>query len=370
MKKIFIVLPSDAFLISHRLPIAIEAAKRGYDITVVAMDTGRSSEITDKGIGFVNLRLERRHLSIWNELGIIKKLYELFKREKPDIVHSVAMKIVVNSVIAAKLAGIRNVVNAIVGLGMFFEEGLKARIVRFFFNLIFQFAKLHDRQVYIFQNQADENTFIKKRWINQGKSILIKGAGIDLKRYTYVPEPVAGFVNVLFATRIVKHKGVFELINAIKEIRNRGIKDILFTFVGAPTNDVSREQLIEWEKREYIIYKGFVKDTSEEIIKSNICILPSYSEGLPKSLIEACAIGRAIITTDVPGCRDVVTNNKNGILVPPRNVNQLVEAILILSKDRNMRGKIGLINRKKAEEEFNIDDVVNETINIYDSLVK
>jgi glycosyltransferase involved in cell wall biosynthesis len=139
--------------------------------------------------------------------------------------------------------------------------------------------------------------------------------------------------------------------------------------VGNPTSDVSKEQLLDWENKGYIEYKGYVKDTYAEIIKSNICILPSYSEGLPKSLIEACAAGRAIITTNVPGCRDVVTNNINGILVPPKDIEKLTNAILFLSQKDELRSKFGYANRLKAEKEFDITDVVKRTIDVYNNFL-
>jgi glycosyltransferase involved in cell wall biosynthesis len=364
MKKIFIVVATDEVLLSHRLPVAIEALKNGYDVTVVATDTGRSREIIEKGIKFINQKIERRRLSILNEVRIIKTLYKLYKSEKPFIVHSVTMKIVVNSTIAAKLAGIHNRVNAIAGLGIFFEKNWKSNIMRFFLNFVFRFVK-SNKQIWIFQNEFDKKVFVKRQWANSDKCVLIKGAGINLEKYKHVPEPLNNEINVLFATRIVKHKGVFDLIESIKYIREKGINNIVFTFVGSPTIDVGEHQLREWENKGYIKYKGFVEDTSEEIIKSNICILPSYSEGLPKSLIEACAIGRAIITTDVPGCRDVVTNNINGILVQPRNIEHLTNAIVFLSNNNELRMKFGFINRLKAESEFDIKDVVKKTVDVY-----
>jgi glycosyltransferase involved in cell wall biosynthesis len=363
-KKLFIVVATDAILLSHRLPIAIEAIKNGYDVTVIAADTGYSQEIIEKGIKFIDLKIERRHLSIINEIKIIIALYKLYKSEKPFIVHSVTMKIVVNSAIAAKLAGIHNTVNAIAGLGIFFEKNWKSNIMRIFLNLIFRFVKSKN-QIYIFQNEFDRTVFLKNQWTDSDKCVLIKGAGIDLEKYKYVPESTNDKVNVLFATRIVKHKGVFELIESIKHIKAQGINNIIFTFVGAPTSDVGKEQLLEWENAGYIQYKGFVKDTSEEIIKSNICILPSYSEGLPKSLIEACAIGRAIITTDVPGCKEVVTDNVNGILVPTKDIEKLTNAILLLSNNSELRKKFGSANRVKAENEFDIKDVVKKTLYVY-----
>jgi glycosyltransferase involved in cell wall biosynthesis len=363
-KKLFIVVATDAILLSHRLPIAVETIKNDYDVTVVAADTGRSQEIVEKGIKFIDLKIERRHFSIINEIKIIKALYKLYKSEKPFIIHSVTMKIVVNSAIAAKLAGIHNTVNAIAGLGIFFEKNWKSNIMRVFLNFIFKLVRSNN-QIYIFQNEFDKNVFLKKQWTASDKCVLIKGAGIDLEKYKYASEPISEKVNVLFATRIVKHKGVFELIKSIKHIKAQGINNIIFTFVGAPTSDVCKEQLLEWGNAGYIQYKGFIKDTSEEIIKSNICILPSYSEGLPKSLIEACAIGRTIITTDVPGCRDVVTDNINGILVPPKDVEKLTNAILLLSNNSELRNKFGYANRVKAENEFDIKDVVKKTLYVY-----
>ncbi|MFQ9316629.1 glycosyltransferase family 4 protein [Dysgonomonas mossii] len=370
-KALFIVVNVDWFFLSHRLPIALAAKEKGYRVTIVSKDTGKREEIEALGLRFINVEFERSGANPLHELRCIKILYKIYKLEKPDIIHHVTLKASLLGCLAAKLSGIKRVVNAISGFGYNFTDertGIKQRIIRTMMNMAFKSKKFH----FIFQNPDDINQFMKFNFVSESQIHLIKGSGVDLNKFTYEKPISKEKVQVILPARMLYDKGIIEFIQAAKKIKDKVVDKAEFVLVGdCDTINLSgiKEEDI---KREidvpFLNWIGFKKDIFSVIKNSDIVVLPSYREGLPKSLIEACAVGRPIVTTDVEGCRECVIEGYNGYLVPAKNIETLSEKMEDLINDPEKRTRMGLNGRILAEKNFSIDFVIREHLRIYKDL--
>lgn len=370
-KALFIVVNVDWFFLSHRLPIALAAKEKGYRVTIVSKDTGKREEIEALGLRFINVEFDRSGANPLHELRCIKILYKIYKLEKPDIIHHVTLKASLLGCLAAKLSGIKRVVNAISGFGYNFTDertGIKQRIIRTMMNMAFKSKKFH----FIFQNPDDINQFMKFNFVSESQIHLIKGSGVDLNRFTYEKPIAKEKVQVVLPARMLYDKGIIEFIQAAKKIKDKVVDKAEFVLVGdCDTINLSgiKEEDI---KREidvpFLNWIGFKKDIFSVIKKSDIVVLPSYREGLPKSLIEACAVGRPIVTTNVEGCRECVIEGYNGYLVPAKNIDTLSEKMEDLINDSEKRTRMGINGRILAEKNFSIDFVIREHLRIYKDL--
>lgn len=371
MKKLFIVVNVDWFFLSHRKDIAIAARNAGYNVTVVTKDTGKLKEIASLGIGTVDLPMARSSKNIWNELQTLKFLYRLYSNERPDIVHHVGLKTILWGSIAAKLTNVYSVVNAISGLGSFFSEANSGLISSLLLRVL-RWSHKRNNIIDIFQNNEDKALFLKHNIICEREARYIKGSGVDLDKFCYTPEPIRDKLIVLFTARMIAEKGVFVLAEAAKKMRSKYIGKVEFLLCGGlddnPTS-LKREDLLKICDGNYIQWLGYRTDVLELLKECNIVAFPSYyQEGLPKSLIEAAAIGRAIVTTDNIGCRDVVEDGYNGFVVPIKDSDILAEKLDILLSDAHLRNRMGLNSRKVAERDFSIKEVVKRHLAIYDEL--
>ena len=370
--KLFIVVNVDWFFLSHRLPVALAARETGWDVTIVTANTGRLKDIEDKGLKVVNLPMSRSGKNIIQELRTFLFLYRLYRHEKPDVVHHVGIKTILWGTLGAKLASVPGVVNAISGLGGFFakeNDSVMAKVLP----SVLGFAHRHENLLVIFQNQEDKKLYIENGFINENQARYIKGSGIDMNEFCYTPEPETGKIVVLLTCRIIREKGVFVLIEAAEMLRKEDEEKTEFWIVGALDDHpdaITKAEMDSVCDGRYIKWFGRREDIKDLLQKCHIFAFPSYyMEGLPKSLIEACAIGRPIITTDNIGCRDVVTDGKNGYLVPVKDAGTLADKIRELIDDKKLRIKMGKASRKIAEREFSVEDVVKKHLDIYQELV-
>lgn len=366
--KLFYVVNIDWFFISHRLPLALHALKEGYEVYVVTADTGRRSEIESYGIHFIQMPFRRSGSNPIYELKCLFRLYFCYKKCKPDLIHHITLKAALLGSLAAKLSGVKNVVNAISGLGYNFTDNRKGflqRVVRLMINIAFKSESFS----YILQNPDDVNMIQQLHLVETEHIYLIKGSGIDLIAYAW-KEPInKKKLRVLFSARILRDKGILELIEAAMTLKKDYESQIEFILAG----DCDKENLAVLPKEEllkklipgYITWIGFQKEMYSVYVDSDIVVLPSYREGLPKSLIEACAVGRPIVTTNVPGCRECVVEGTNGWLVPAKDSQALADVLKILIDDGTMRHEFGIQSRILAEREFSIDCVVDKTFDIY-----
>ncbi|KGJ89903.1 glycosyltransferase family 4 protein [Colwellia psychrerythraea] len=368
MKKLLFVVNVDWFFISHRLPIALSAMNQGYEVHLACGVTNKKNFLESYGITVHQLSLSRSGVGFYNELKTVNQLYRVIKSIKPDIIHSVTIKPVLYGNVIARLLRVPVRITSISGLGyVFIAVGIKAKLFRVLISSLYKVA-LNGASAVIFQNSSDRDILKKLGAVNANQEVFIRGSGIDLGLYSVSEEP-KGMPVVMLVARLLVDKGVNEFAAAariVKLTRN----DVRMVLVGDADlenpKSISPEQINEWVSIGLIEHWGYSHNVPETISKSNIMVLPSYREGLPKSLIEAAACGRAVITTNVPGCRDAIEPNETGLLVPVKSVELLAEAVLKLIDDDALRLKFASNGRKLAESAFNIQDVIKKHIDIYE----
>lgn len=372
-QKIFIVVNVDRFFLSHRLPVALAAKDSGLDVTILTRDTGYRKEIESYGLHFEDIPFERSGSNPLHELKCVLILQQLYHSQKPDIIHHVTLKAALLGCLAAKLAGNKNVVNALSGFGYNFTNGrnggLKQKIIRFAMNIAFRCKDFH----FILQNPDDQRYVIEQNYTFPENVHLIKGSGIDLEHFSFQEETKKDKVRVILNARILYDKGVTEFVKAAAKIKNKVVDKAEFLLVGdSDMNNLAgipEKAIVEMTDGDYIRWIGFQKDVFNTVRMADIVVLPSYREGLPKSLIEACAIGRPVITTDTIGCRECVTDGYNGFLVPVKDIDKLAEKMELLINDKTLRADMGKHSRRLAETNFSIVSVINKHLEIYRTML-
>lgn len=375
MKKarILFVTNVDWFFISHRLEIAVEAKKKGFEVFVAAADTGRSQEILDKGMQFVNISISRSGTNPIKELKNLINFFKIYKKINPDIVHHITLKPVIYGSITAKLLRIKGVVNAISGLGYNFTKGRKSCIQKamlYIMGLGFSRKNL----VVIFQNENDQEELTDLGIIKSSNEIVrIKGSGVDLEKFYESPFPDFNRIKILLPSRMLWDKGVKELREASNILKEKYCNKIEFILSGLADEDnkagVPTSYLKSWDDGEYVKWIGYHRNMFKIYQNSHIVVLPSYREGMPKSLLEACAVGRAIVTTNAIGCKETVVEGINGFKVPVGSSIDLASALEKLINNHDLIKQMGHNSRLKAENEFDIKNVVQKHIEIYNSLL-
>ncbi|MGZ3871334.1 MAG: glycosyltransferase family 4 protein [Mucilaginibacter sp.] len=370
-KKLFIVVNVDWFFLSHRLPIALAAMEKGYDVTILCADTGRKSDIIKSGLKHIHLPLSRSGMNVFAELRLIYLLSKIYIREKPDVIHHVTLKPVIYGSIAYRFYNSGVVVNAISGLGYNFTHDRKSFKQTIIDHLI-KYSLKNDSFQFIFQN-LDDIKLLQERTIKvkSNQINLIKGSGINLDQFAYSEECIRSTQTVVLAARLLYDKGIIEFIKAAKLLKAEFVNTVKFVIAGNIDKDnpatISLAEIKKNTDGKYIEWIGFEADMKQLLINSSIVVLPSYREGLPKSLIEAAAIGRPIVTTDAPGCKDCVIEGYNGYKVPVRDHVILADKIRKLLVSPELRKEMGRNSRLFAENNFDIDEVVHKTLDIYET---
>lgn len=365
------VVNVDWFFVSHRLPLAVAARDKGLMVKVAAADTGMSEKIRDYGFDFIPLPISRSGTGFWQEIKTVWCLYKVYRKLDPDVIHHVTIKPVLYGSIAARLLGSIPIVNAVSGLGYTFTDSKRATGLRQLTTALYRLAFSHPKCKVIFQNPDDIAAFQTMHLVKDHQTVLIRGSGVDCSLFRPTSEP-SGPPLVVLATRMLWDKGVQEYVDAVRLLRERGIS-ARFALVGSsdegnPTA-VPVHQLQAWHADGIVEWWGHVDDMPRVFAESSVVVLPSYREGLPKVLLEAAASGRAIVATDVPGCREIVRHEENGLLVPAQDPKALADAIERLLMDRDLRHKFGRRGRKIVESEFSVELVVRQTLDVYAELL-
>lgn len=367
--KILYIVNEPAFFLSHRLPIAVAAREQGAMVHVATRAGTSVKEICELGFTHHTIPLSRSGSRIPSELGSLFAIWRLLRQVKPDVVHLVTIKPVIYGGIAARFAPVKKVVAAVPGLGtLFLAEGAQARLKRKIGTWLYYFALGSAKTTVIFQNPDDRQLFLDLKAVEPEQTVLIRGSGIDLGAFQFSPENLTTKPVVTFAARLIFDKGLAEFVEAIKILNSKGVA-ASYQIVGDldPGNLTSAtdKDITQWQSIANLTISGYQKDMASVFRDSNLVVLPSYREGLPKVLIEAAACGRAVITTDVPGCRDAIEVNKTGLLVPAKDAQALADAIEKLVIDSALRVKMGTAGRQLAEDAFAIEQVVEQHLTIY-----
>lgn len=372
-KKLFIVVNVDWFFLSHRKDVALAAKEVGWDVTIVTADTGKLKDIEALGLKTINLPMSRSGMNIVQELKTLSWLRKLYKREKPDVVHHVGMKTILWGTLAAKFSRVHGVVNAISGLGGFFAEDNKGLLSKIMPKVL-KFSHNRPNLLCIFQNNDDWDLYVKHNIINYNQGRFIKGSGVDLNQFCFTPQPTDGKIRIILTARMIVEKGVFLLTEAAERLRSKYQDTVEFLLIGGLDDHpgaITKEQLDTVCDGNYIQWLGYRTDIAELLKSCHIVAFPSYyMEGLPKSLIEADAIGRPIITSNSVGCKETVIDGYNGFLIRPKDVDALTEKLDLLISNKELRTQMGANARKYAEEYFSIDTVIERHLSIYNELIQ
>jgi glycosyltransferase involved in cell wall biosynthesis len=368
--RLLYLVTEDFYFCSHRLPLAVAARGEGFDVTVATRVQRHGDQIRGAGLDLVPLQLDRHSHNPLRELAALREIIGIYRRLRPDIAHHVAIKPVLYGSVAARLAHTRLVVNAIAGLGYVASSSdLRARLLRPAIAAAYRLLINRSGSRLIVQNPDDVEVLTQNHIVDRERVTLIRGSGVDI-RYFSPPAAQEGRFLVVLAARLVRDKGVVEFVEAARLLRARGV-DARFALVGEPDPghpaQIAASELERWHGEGVIEYWGWREDMREVYRQAHLVCLPSYREGLPKALIEAAACGLPIVTCDVPGCREVVRDGDNGLLVPPRTVEPLAQALGRLIDDADLRARMGMRSRERAVAEFSIERVVADTLALYRS---
>lgn len=370
-KKLLFLVTELGYFCSHRLNLALEAKRAGFDVGVVTNCELRSNlsryEIHLKELEIYHLPFHRSRLNPFAEIKTLGQIWKIYRQIRPDIVHHVALKPVIYGTFCALLAGIPHIVNALGGMGyLFTHRSVKSLIIRPFLAFAFWILLNNRHCALILQNPDDVE--LMTSFIDRDKICLIRGAGVDLKMFHPSDEPPSPPITALMVSRLLWSKGIGELVEAARILKKQGFPlqiQVAGDIDALNPASISPATLMSWKEENVVTWLGAVEDTPPLYANCHIAVLPSYREGLPKSLLEAAACGKPIVTTDVPGCREVVNQRENGFLVPAKNAVALAKALKELGELSEVRVRMGQVSRQIAEQEFDEKKIIAETLAIY-----
>lgn len=371
-RRLLFLVNNPAFFLSHRLPIALAARQAGYEVHVATMDGPSVPIVRQHGLEHHVIPMSRSGRHPLEELRSLHAFWKLFRQLRPDVVHAVTIKPVLYGGIAARLAGVPAYVAAVSGLGFIFmrrEGGFDP--LRLAATLLYRVALGHRNSRVVFQNANDRQELRRAGVVQPGQAVMLRGSGVDLKAYSPLPEPEGAPIAIM-VSRLLTDKGVREFVEAARATAGHpsGLRWVL---VGAPDPgnpaSITDREFNMWQEEGVVICMGEREDIAELYQNAHIAVLPSYREGLPRSLVEAAACGRAVVTTDVPGCRDAIEPGVTGLLVPVRDARALADAVVQLAVDGERRKAMGAAGRRLAEREFDIAKVVQTHLDIYAQLL-
>jgi glycosyltransferase involved in cell wall biosynthesis len=377
-KSVLFVVNDLGFFFSHRLALAQAAIAAGYEVGVATPKSVLQEKLSRLGIVFHELEMSRSGQSPIQEVLTLLRIYKLFKKIKPDLVHLVTVKPIVYGGIAARLAGVRGQVAAVPGLGFAYSSNtLRARLVRPVIDTLYRLALRHSNSITIFQNNTDRARFEDLGIADPKSTVLIRGSGVDLSDYN--PNSTSSDTDavplVILACRMLYDKGVETFVNSAKQLRlQHPTVKARFALIGGVDSHnpsgVTERQLKEWNDEGHIEWWGQRDDMPKIFAKCAIVCLPSvYGEGVPKVLIEACACAKPIVAMNIAGSKECVDQGLNGFLVKPGDQVGFTEAILKLLLDPTLRYQMGLHGRKKAEQLFDVKEVAKTTLGLYEQLL-
>ncbi len=371
--RLLYFVTEDWFFCSHWMPFAIAAKDAGYEVAVLTRVREHGDRIRAAGLQLIPLEISRRRMNPMGEIRVLWQIIRIYRTFKPDIVHNIALKPMIYGSIAAYLSKIPAVVNAMTGMGfLFISNALKARLGRLLVMPLYRVLLNRPANHLILENPDDLQLLRDRNILKTDQVTLIRGAGVDSALFTMHPEPEETPLVVL-ASRLLWDKGIGEFVEAARILMHNGVS-ARFALVGGSDFEnpaaIQAEQLQKWREEGAVELWGYHAKMHEVFGSAHIVCLPSYREGLPKVLLEAAACGRPIVTTDVPGCREVVNDGVNGLLVPPRDGEALAKALKTLIESKDLRQSMGLSGRERIEKEFTHEDVNAAVLQLYEKLLR
>ncbi len=367
MPKIILAANTDWFLYNFRHALMNELRAQGYEVVLVSPPGEFISRLQNEGFRWIPWMLKPHSVAPWGEILSFLHIAQLYRRERPDIVHHHTIKSVLYGSLAAALVSVPTVVNTISGRGyVFLGQGWKPRLIRRLIAPFYRFALRNISSAVIFENQADRHFFQEARFVLPERAYLIESVGTDPRRFVPTPEPDEPIL-VLMAARIHWDKGVGDFVEAARLLHQR--IPIRMVLVGAPepTNPASIDEstLRAWQREGLIEWWGWQRDMETIYPQSHIVALPTmYGEGVPTTLLEAAACGRPLIATDLPGCRAVVKDGQTGLLIPFNDPESLAQAIERLAHNPDLRARLGQAARELVLEKFAREQINQATLQV------
>ncbi|HZM21318.1 MAG TPA: glycosyltransferase family 4 protein [Anaerolineales bacterium] len=370
MPKILLFANTDWYLYNFRLSLAKNLRDQGHEVILLSPPGNFQKLLQENGFQLISFPFSRQGINPFYEIWTLWQLIRVYRKVQPDIVHHFTIKPVIYGSLAAHFRHIGGIINSITGLGhLFIDPGPITRLLRIVAKWLYRIS-LRDTQV-IFENPEDRNIFIKNHLLKAERAHLIMGTGVDVEKFRPTNKnndiPV-----VLFSSRMLATKGVLEYMDAVRILKQNGSKARFAlagtTDLGNPAS-VTDRQIASWNQSGLVEWWGWQEDMPNTLAQTDIFCLPSYREGVPNALIEASACGLPIVTTDVPGCRDVVTHGVNGLLVPVKNAVALANALKTLLTSPDMRQRMGIAGRETAIKKFSTTIVNAETLSVYKILL-
>ena len=372
-KRLIYIVSEDWVFVSHRLTLAKQAIKDGYDVAAITNISNHEDVLLSAGLKVFNINFCRSFKRPFSDVHSIYQLIKLFRLLKPEVIHNIGLKISLISSIAAFIARVPVAINAYTGLGYVFSSNdMLARVIRLLLNSPLKYLNHRASTWVVFQNEDDEALFENSNLINKERTLLIKGSGVDVNEFPFSDE-LPGQLKVMLASRLLWDKGVGEFIEASRQLKII-YPEVTFVLVGDVDEQnplsLTKEIIDSWVNEGFIEWWGHKQNMPEVLKLAHIVALPSYREGLPKVLLEAASIGRALVATDAPGCREIVRDGVNGFLVQAKESKCLAEAIEKLILNKELRTQMGLKSREIIETELSSEIINKQFIELYNSAIK
>lgn len=373
--KLIYLVTEDWYFWSHRLPMAEAARDAGFDVAVACRVRAHREQIEAKGFAVHPLGWRRDHSTIRSVTRDIWEIARLYRRERPDIVHHVALRAVTLGSIAALAAGKRTiVVNALTGLGhLFTADDRKVRALRGPIVWMLRWLLKRKHSHVLVQNEDDRAYLQKLNIIDPRRTVTIRGSGVDTDHFAPLPEPASSLITAAYVGRMIEDKGVRCLIAAIRRLSETATP-IRLLLAGLPDLEnpatIPEAELRRWADDPMIEWVGHVDDIRKIWARSHIAVLASRREGLPKTLLEAAACGRPLVATDVPGCREIARGGENAILVPPDDPAAMADALSTLAYDADLRQRFGAASRRIVVSDMSVEEVGTTTIVLYREILE
>ena len=372
-RRVVLAANTDWYLYNFRRSLADELRVRGAEVLLLSPPGPWAPRLVDDGFRWLPLKLSPGGLNPLAEGRSLLHMVRLYRELRPDLAHHFTIKCVLYGTMAAQRAGVPAVVNAVTGRGhLFTDSGARTAMLRPPIRALYRRCLSGGRVRVIFQNSSDREECIQERLVPAHRAHLIRGSGVDLERFSASRSPTgAEPVQVLFASRLLREKGILELLTAVDTVNRRG-PVVHLSCAGEVYEDnpssLARAEVEAFLQTGSVSFLGHVEDMPGLIDQSDIVVLPSYREGTPRILLEAAAMERPIVATDIAGCRGVVDDGLNGFLVPPRDIVALVRAIRTLASDPELRRRMGRKGRRLIiERGFDQESVVARTLDVYRS---
>lgn len=373
--KIVLFANTDWYLFNFRQGLAFALKARGHEVVLLSPPGEYGQKLVDSGFRWEPLEMDRRSLGLLAELMVLIRLFQWLRREGPDLVHAFTIKCAIYSSICCLFAGVKMRVNAIAGMGyVFTSSDIRARLLRPIVSGLLRVAMTGRCARLIVQNSSDAAFAIDSGICDRDSLRIIFGSGVDTNEFAPSGRTVGSErrLRVLLAARLLRDKGVFEFAEAARLLKATH-SEIEFILAGRP--DIGNpaaipiETIESWVAADTVEWLGHVEDMSALLKCIDVFVLPSYREGLPKGLIEAGACGCGLITTDAPGCNEVVRDGLDGLIVPVGNAQKLAQAIVRFERDRGLLGRLGEHARESVIQRFDLRIVVEQTLSVYDELM-